>query len=764
MKASRISLAMVAVTVTAGAFSSMPTYGQTGGGAGRASMSVIEEITITARRREEGIQETPISLLVATGTDLEQRTVTTFQDLQHSMPSLNMMSSALSPNSLNLAMRGNALVDIRLNIDPVVGVYMDGVYLPRNQGSNASDLYDIDRVEVLAGPQSTLYGKNTSSGAVNIISNAPTDVFEGSMRLRAAQHGERQMAGMLNIPMADNVATRIVGSVRGRDRLGRNRFDDSDLGEISSQTWRISTLWTPTDDVAITLRGDYAQSESTGAAWKGFKVLVPNGLAVLSTSFETGLSMPDALAYLQTFARGNPDSGNMNQGREEDFDSWGLSATAEWNINDSLQVKSITAVRAFKRNGIADLDGTPVSLLEYPLMETSDRQISQELQLNGSSFGERLDWVTGLYYSDEEGAEEVHQVALGALTGFVPTIQKAKGIGTESIGIYAQGTYSLTEALSTTIGVRYTEDKRTMKQMNRNATTCLSLGLPLASIGGAAGCVRPMSESFDKITYTFGLEYRPWTDRDFMVYGKTSRGYRSGGLQQSAGSPLQAGADLANTPYDPETVDDIEVGMKSVYLENRLLVNVAAYYSEIDDLIRNVSTPIPGTTAVASGVQNAASATVQGVEWTITAIPLTGVQLNYIGSFIDAEFDDYITPTGQDRSHLPLLFTPKWRHALSGSYTHGTSFGEWRAQLDWLYTDDQLSAEEVGTVGSYALLNGRFSMLLEQHNLEIAIFGKNMTDKRYFPYPVDIISGLGFMYNGHANEPRTFGVEMNIHF
>lgn len=724
----------------------------------------LEEIIVTARKREESSQEIPVSIMVSTGEDLQRASVKNFIDLQQSTPTLNVMSAALSDTSVNVAMRGNALVDIRLNVDPVVGVYMDGVYLPRNQGTNASDLYDIERIETLAGPQATLYGKNTSGGAINIFTKMPVDSFEGSMRVSYAEHDDRQMAGMINIPISDTLATRIVASLRGRDGYGTNAFDGSDVGALSSQNWRATALWTPSDDLQVTLRGDYAQADTQGAIWKGFQELRPNGVTVLNTSLATGLSMADAFAYLQTFAGGDKDDGNANLARDEEFKSWGVSATIDWDINDNLAFKSITALRKFKREGTVDLDGTPLVILEYPLMKTSDEQVSQEFQLLGTSFDGRLNWVTGLYYSEEVGDEEIHQVALGFLTGGVPAIQRSEDITSESFGVFAQGTYAITDALSTTIGLRYTEDKRSLDQMNRSGPNCLSLGLPLASIGGAANCVRPESVSFEKVMYTVGLEYRPWQDLDVMLYAKTSRGYRAGGLQQTAGAPTQVAADFANQPFDPETVEDFEVGIKSTWMDNRLLANLTFFTSEIDDIIRVVSAPVPGTAIVATAVQNAAVASVDGVEWLLRFMPVTGLELRYAGTYMDASFDKYITPTGEDRSALPLLFTPEWRHSLSAIYSQDTSFGEWRAQLDWMYTAKQLAAEREAYAPAYDILNGRLSLFFQEHDFEIALFGKNIADERYFPYPVDVLDGLGFMYNGYANPPRTIGVEFNIHF
>lgn len=743
---------------------SAATYAQDNNPRESRQVTGLEEIVVTVRKREESSQEIPISLLVATADDLRNRGVQQFGDLQQSMPTLSVTQAAVSSSSVNVAMRGNVLVDIRLNTDPVVGVYLDGVYLPRSQGLSTGDFYDIERVEVLAGPQSTLYGKNTSGGAINIFTKTPVDTFEGSVRLGYGEHDTRQVAAMINIPVNDTLSTRLVTNMRGRDGFGTNFYNGDDTGELDSQNWRGTALWTPSDALEITFRADYTNSKSTGNAYKGMSYVNPVGLAALSASFETGLTPAQAAAYLESFAKGNKDDGNMNQPVAEQFRSWGLSTTIDWQLSENTSLKSITAWRKFTKDGTADLDGTPVAILDYPKIYTTDKQISQEFQLLGTAFDDRLDWVTGIYYSEELGDEEIHQLAVGALSGGIPGVQLAEDVGADSLGIFAQGTYALTESLRTTVGMRYTEDKRTMDQRNWNATHCLSTGQTLASIGGTANCVRPMKVSFDKVTYTAGLEYQPWQDRDLMFYAKTSRGYRSGGLQQLAGSPLPLVADVANQPFDSETVDDIEVGIKAVWLDNRMITNLTFFQSEIEDIIRNVSSPIPGTTVLASNAQNAAKASVDGVEWLVRYLPVAGLELSYAGAYYDAGYDEYITPTGEDRSDLDLLFTPEWRHALSASYTQDTSYGEWRAQLDWLYTSKQLATEKVGYQPSHKNLNGRFSIFLQEYNMELAVYGKNLSDERYVVFPVDALATLGFIYDGGYNAPRTIGVEMNFNF
>lgn len=723
----------------------------------------FDEIIVTAQKRAESLQGTPISIAAATGEQLQDRSVVTIGDLQQTMPTLNIMFAPLSPGSINAAMRGNVVLDIRLNVDPVVGVYLDGVYLPRNQGLDTGTLFDIERIEVLAGPQSTLYGKSTSGGAINILTKkASTERFEGTVRASIAQHLDRQLSAMVNAPLSDNLAARLVSTLRERRGLGTNAFNGERLGKISSSSGRLSMLWKPTDRVTVNFNGDYSNSSSTNIAYKGFLFISPTSPALAATARSRGITTAQALTYLQSFSRGNADDGSLDlPGHGDEYESWGTALTVDAELNDDVSLRSISAYRGFKREGAVDLDGTPEALLQYPQQDAFDEQLSQELQLSGESLSDRLKWIAGLFYSTEKGYEHAQQIALAALTGGIPTIQVSDNIKTKSFGVFTQGTFKFTDKIAVTAGIRYSEDKKSLEQKNRQGANCLSLGLPLATTT-LAGCVRPMSRSFDQITYTIGAEFRPLADDDLLIYAKNSKGYRAGGLQQTSGATTVTAADIANASFDSETVQSYELGLKSIWFDRRLIFNLALFRAEVSNQIRSVARPLPGSAAVAQAYQNAASSHVNGAEYTISAFPVPWLQLDYSGTYMKASYDEYITPSGEDRSALPLSFTPKWRHSISGTVRIPTSIGELQAHVDYLYTSRQLATEPGAYVPSYQIVNARTSMKLDEPNVEIALFARNVFDKRFYQFPTDL--PLGFATRGTANPPRTVGVELEAHF
>ncbi|AMK26547.1 TonB-dependent receptor (plasmid) [Sphingobium sp. SJ10-10] len=750
--------------------------------------NMLGDIVVTARKRAENAQDIPISLTVASGEDLVAKSITQFIQLQQITPSLHIIPASFGNTSVILASRGVAYVDIRLNNDPAVGIYVDGVYLPRAVGVNASELLDIARVEVLSGPQGTLFGKNTSGGAINFFTQAPTDRLEGSVKARIGAYGDRAASAVLNLPVTDTLSSRSVASFFGRDGYGRNMFDGSRTDKVNGRMFRTALSWTPGTTFQATLRADYSRTRSTQGAYKGFSFLqaptvagagtggpfptveaalerndIPNLAAWLALSPATrDALLLDADRALRTFSAGNARDGNFDQAAREDMKAWGFSATIDYDLNDKISAKSITALRRFDRNGTSDLDGTPYAILQYPYLAAHDRQFSQELQISGDFLDGRLKSILGLYYSKENGMETSWQESLRRIGGNnAITFQNAR-VGNRSKGIFTQHTFRVLDTLSVTGGVRLSRDDRSLDSSNYNNTNCLSLGRSLASIGGIANCIRPMDVSFTRWSYTGSIEYKP--DRDLLFYATTRRSYRSGGLQETAGATTVAAADVAFIPFRPEVVTDYEVGMKSEWFDRRLRVNVSGYHSIIDDSIRNQARPVVGSTSTPISTQNAAGVKVNGIEFEATVLPVKGLEISTNGAYTDAKFTRYLTPTGVDLTNLPVWFTPKWRIGVSAAYTQPITIGTVSANIDYSWEDRQLVSEPSAYSPSHEQLNARIALDLSKSGTTFAIFAKNITKEKYGPGPIDLSGALGFVASGQYNPPRTYGAEITKTF
>lgn len=747
----------------------------------------LQDILVTARKRSERAQDTPISLTVLSGESLTNRSVTQFTELQRQTPSLHMTQSSISGSAVDISMRGQALIGIRLNIDPAVGVYVDGVYYPRTPGLSAAAVADIDRVEVLAGPQGTLYGKNTTGGALVIYTKAPTtERFEGNLSAMYGSYGERNVTAVINAPVTSNLAVRLVGNISGRDGYGRNLVLDQATGRFDSYYFRGAALYKPTNNLSITLRGDYVRTKmfresskglleldplTPGVGLGGPRATVEAALEINSLSLAAFQALPlarqstllqQADAKLRTFSAGDPDDSSQESPGYEDVKVWGYSATIDYALSNQISLKSITAYRAFDRHSTIDQDGTPYGIIETTYSHARDHQFSEELQLAGSFFENRLKSLVGVFYSKESGFENINSTSLIIQAGANPTAFQNADVGNSSLGIFTQHTLSITDKLSLTAGVRYTSDRRDLTAYTHNSTICTALGVTLASIGGVANCVRPMSASFSKVSYTAGLEYRPV--KDVMLYAKTSRGYRAGGLQENAGGNTVAIANTANTPFRPETINDIEVGIKSEFFDRRVRLNLAFYRSRVTDAQRSIGLLVPGTTTVANSYQNAASVKIDGIEFDLAARPVPGLELGVNGAYTNARFGSYITPTGQDFTNIDVLMTPKWQYGLSAAYTADVGFGQWRNAVDFSWTGRQLTGEPAAYSPSHGILNARTGITFREHGLSLALFIKNITDKRYLVYPQDVRSSLGFIWSGPYNPPRTFGGEVKVSF
>lgn len=792
------TLALAATTAL-----STPTLAQTEAAPAATDSTGISDIVVTARKTAERAQDVPVSLSVSTGQDLANRSVQTFIDIQRQTPSLHILPSALSATTTNISMRGQSLPDIRLNIDPAVVIYQDGVPLPRSVGSNAADLLDIDRVEVLAGPQGTLYGKNSTGGAINIFTKDPVGQFEGFVKGRIGSYLDSQIAGMVNAPVSDVVAIRLLGAYTHSDGAGRNVVDGTRAGERDSKMFRAAVKYSPTDQFTMIIRGDFTHTKMNREPFKGLAFLNPVTASAASCTFNAsgvptggfggptgtleaalernGLANTTAFcaqdqatrnaqlvaadALLRTYVGGNLNDAAVDQASGETARVWGVSGQLEYAFNDDISVKSLTAMRGFTRRSTMDLDGTPFTLLQYPFQYTSDRQFSEEAQLNVRAFDKRLNWITGVFFSNEKGTERVDQTALRLISGAGATTTSDAAVQNKSFGVFSQATFKLTDQFSATGGIRYSKDDRSVTTHNYTATFCNSLGLSLASVGGIGGCSRPTTASFDKISYTASLDYH--LNRDIMVYAKTSRGYRSGGLQQAISGATPAIANAAFQPFQPEVVTDYEAGIKSELFDRHLRVNVAYYHSKLKNAIRSTSTPTPDENGVVRSVsraQNAATAQVDGIEWDVTAIPVNGLELNVNGAWTDARFIKYITPTGADLSFLPLLFTPKWQVGASAAYTADVGIGDWRTQVDMSYTGRQLTSEPGAYSPAHTIWNARTSLDIKSADVNLAVYVRNIADKRYLAYPVDLTSAFGFMYGGIYNPPRTFGFEVTKKF
>jgi len=761
--------ATTSVAAIAASLLATPALAQTApAAAARAEQgTVLEDIVVTARKQEESLQTIPVSDTAFSNQELTRKNINSVGQLQQQTPSFVSLPAAASNTTSYLVIRGQWGGNITLTNDATVAAYLDGVYLPRTIGNDASDLFDVNRVEILKGNQGTLYGRSATGGAINIFTNDPKlGVTEGKVRVRFGNYGEAGQAVALNLPFGETVAVRAVLNHDENSGDGHNPVTGSRWGYHDTLNARLAIRYEPTDRFKLIVRADRTSSDSANEANRLTELTPPNGAtastALREVAAERGLPAT-AAGYLAAYnlmlpylglGPGSKDGGSDISPHDEVYID-GISATADWQISDTLALKSISAYRHFSRVSRYDLDATPFGIgpLYDPYVE-GDIQYSQEFNLSGSAMDSRLKWITGLYYSYERGTENAQQRPQRILAAAAnPQIQDGT-VKNQSFGVFVQATYAITDRLNVTAGIRENWDWRGLTGRNHSATTCFMTGLPLS----AGPCVLKFKTlAYAEPSYLLSVDYQ--VSDDAMVYAKTARGYRAGGQPQLVTSSNPTTAANANVPFLPEFVNDYEIGLKSEWFAKRLRLNLAAYHSDYTDVQRNIS-GFAANGASFTRVENAARAKIDGFELESKAILTRNLEFDMNGSWTDARFTKY--NFGSIKS-IAFVYTPKWKAGASLAYTFNLPVGDLRTQLDYSYVGRMLDSLPNGYSPGASIWNGRVNLHIEQYDMDVAIWGRNLLNHRYWLQNTGSIRPLGFV-SGFPNPPRTFGVDITKNF
>ena len=569
-------------------------------------VSVLEEVTVTAQRREERLQDVPISATVFSAEQLERAQINSLDALQYFAPNLTNAPSQTTGTSTSFAMRGQFARDTTPTVDPAVGVYLDGVYLGRMTGSNL-DLVDMERVEILRGPQGTLYGRNTIGGAINLISKLPTEIPEGSVTGTVGNYGRAELTAIADIPFAeDRAALRVVAAHAEHGGYARNILRGADLNDKHTNFGRIQLRVTPSERLDVDFAVD-SSSINTGAQWRTLLWVSPDAVAVPGILGNPGDTLTNYVnATGRTVAA---DSAGPVQTRV-----WGSSATIKVAL-EHLTLKSITAYRGLTARAFnSDQDGTPYDLGVIRYRGDRQHQFSQEFQLYGSALTDRLEWISGIHYFNERARfDQQFQVFVPASSRWTENLPSGDAHN-QSMAAYAQLTYALTSRLRITAGDRYNDDGRQLTSLNSRIVNGAELCVLDPAILDQPGVCRATlpERRFRYQPWTLGMTFTPLSDS--MFYAKVSRGERSGGYN------LRGATLLDLSTFEPETVKSYEFGAKSELFGHRLRVNVAVYRSlmgGIQLLQREPGTlEGPGT----AFIQNAGKAQIQGGELEITGL------------------------------------------------------------------------------------------------------------------------------------------------
>ncbi|MDB5423801.1 MAG: hypothetical protein JWQ29_1217 [Phenylobacterium sp.] len=697
----------------------------------------VEEVIVTARRTAESLQTVPVSIVALSGADLERASVRSIVDLQEKVPNLIFTGSTTDSNTLVITLRGQRQNDVTPNLDASVAVYIDNVYYPRTTGlTNA--LIDISRIEVLRGPQGTLFGRNTTGGALTIYTANPTDRVEGNVAATYGNYNQVNLSGVVNIPISDNLAARFVARHGQRDGYGRDGRG-RELDDENSYYFR-GKLKAEIGKVEAVLSGTYSENKTNGGIYK-MRALAPGTQAsTLEAARELGLPLTpagfaQANAYLNSFTVGDPYVTGATGPSKSDYDSHAVSLDLNAPLTEGISLRSTTGLTYVKRAVLQDGDGTPITVGNYDFKSRS-RAYSQELVLAGG--WPRLKWVLGAA-AGVENAFETEIITNVPLVTATNPLQFSGKMRNANQGVFGQANWEILPKVRFTVGGRYSWDQRRLTADNRQANVCVVpapgsvvTNLPSSPLNGPSQCPRTFEKSYGQPSWETVLDYQ--ATETLYGYAKISYGYRAGGIGLRGGI-------FADTfrPFFPETVTNYEVGTKAQFFDRRAQINLAGFYDDYTNI--QVTTAFVGPTGANIGITtNATKARVYGFEGDAVLRPTAELTVTGSIGLTDAKYTHFVDVTG-DRSNTSFGL-PRVTANVGASYLFTTAFGRVTPSIDYAYRSSLLLTPLPTTVPQYTqpafgLLNGRIAVQVDAWGVEIAAFGRNLTDKVY------TVSGLG---------------------
>lgn len=813
-------LSTVSVLAMGIAAVSTPAFAQE---AAEDDSSGLAEIIVTARKVEENLQDVPVAVTAFSGDDLEKQNIQRVENLANFTPGLRMVQAQSTPTALTIALRGQVQTDILVTLDPSVGTYVDGVYWARSYGLNGS-LLDLKSVQVLKGPQGTLFGRNTTGGALLINSNDPDfDEYSGKISLTYGRFKEFEVSAVSNIPIVkDKIAIRLAGTRFHRDGYTTNNAPATAVTSVTATTpvargpffgsqngrkfderdrwnFRGKLLAQVTDNFSLLFSGEYYDADETAPA-RSLR-LATNAYTASNTTYNTAntaaLFVGATNAGLPLIPANFPAIFGVGYGRlnadiaAADGDPsivlnnerpYATARTYSYGLTAALEVpwgeaKLITGIRKIRTNTGIDLEGSQYAV-HFTEGQQKVKQESAELQTTGTAFGDALDFAAGLFVFHEAGFDQSLSISVPALNG--TTSHFAAEIDNDSMGVYAQGSYHITDALTFTGGLRYSVDDKGITAFNNNyvratgVTICSIRGGNLGALGSeilrAPGCAIERSDSFSGWSYTAGLDYK--ISDGVLVYAKTAKGFRSGGQN------LRAPNAAAFLPFQPEIAYSYEVGFKGEFFDRRVRLNVAAYTSDINNIQRTTLVsvpPVPPSTVASSAtiLSNAGKARVKGLEVEFAAVVFPGFTVSASGGLVDPKYINFADLSG-DRSFERFTGIAKKQFSLAADYA--TEFGSdgklnlhldysWRGDAptaDYFFAANPQNAAIVDTTTAKALGQVGARASVEFGNFGIAIFGRNLTNERKYVQNL-LVAPLGYI-TGIRNEPRTFGITGTVKY
>jgi iron complex outermembrane receptor protein len=775
----------------------------------------LQEIVVTARKVKERAQDVPITIAAQTGEQLTQNAIRSVADLSAITPGLQTIRTVTNAGSGMFALRGFTQTDNILGRDEPVTVYVDNVFNEGASGVVGAKLYDIERVEVLKGPQGTLFGRNSTGGAVQIFTKSPTDRFEAEVLGGLSHHpeGGARLAGFINLPLGENAALRITAEYDkegGWVRVLHTAASDSRLppppvlaspglnsgwaGGNKSYMVRAALKLEPTDRLHVMLRAGYNRlvAEALPEDITGFTVAGPANLEVAlelqgKTLAEGGALNPATIgagiaALNSAISASTGDQVTLNAfSGGETVKTYHASGELTYDLSDNVSIKSITGWRRLTSAQEADVDST-----EFALIHSSHNkhltEFSEEVQINANLLENRLKLVGGGYYYHTTGDELYRSATLYYLLGRT-TSTTAPSLKRSAPALFGQATVGILPNLNLTGGLRYTWDRQTMRQQGTAYSDWFTTPVGCTIPDPTLPCDISQKANSQALSWLGSVDYKPTPDT--MLFFKVARGFKSGGNQSRINTDP-----TSNEPYRPEFVTEYEGGIKSEWFDHRLRINASYFVDDFTDAQRQIVLFASGS--VGTTIRNVASAKIQGADvegqFSVNKQLTVGGTLGYLkGKYNSYNVKDSTGALVDVSGAYTIARLPKWSYTLWANFKQPTDFGFVNLSMNWRWVDRQQISEgtrgpesrapgiptSVAPVGAsdsltnepgYGLLNGRLAVHLDSANTEVALWGSNLLDKKYHVYTSDLVAaGLGYVF-GPTGPRRAYGIEVSKRF
>ena len=747
-------------------------------------------IIVTAQKRVENLQEVPIAISALGADYLEARDITSINDLGSLAPNVKFERAPASGAIAQIAIRGSVTINPAVTWEPAVGLYLDGVYIAKNQGA-IFDVADLERVEILRGPQGTLYGRNSLAGAVNLITARPTGELGGKFEVSYGAYDYKRAKATLNLPAIGPFSIKLAGQIAKRDgfvKIEDNPFPSAapfagpasvkDAQSLDGKSAMIQVRFEPTADLTFDYAYDYSEYDQRPQASQLLRV---NQNGDPRDIFDPG--SPGYIGVpLGQFA--NPDRQKVMSIDAAPFGeysrTYGHALTATLDLG-AAELKSITAYRDLRFFDSLELDGSPIDIARTT-RDTDMNSFSQELQLTGAALADRLHYVLGAFYYDESAGTSNPQTFFGLFGPFGNQFDSRYASNTKAWAVYAQSDFAITDALKLTLGGRYTKER---KDISRFLQVLRDPNIPGAALPLTVADVQfgdLPDAKFSNFSPAATLAFQ--VNRDVNVYARFARGFKSGGFNGEtnvfvAPTPdCPTGTPELCDPYRPEKVDSYEVGVKTVLADGAMTLNVAGFYDTHKDIQLSVFT---AQGAASSSVFNAAAATIKGLE--IETIIRPAAWLTFNGSFawLDAEYDSFIDGGVEVSDNRAFPHTPKY--SVSAGFDWRVAEGHWGrfnvlgdlSMVSKYYTypyalrapgaSEQVAADTQSPGRTVVNMSASLTRLpIGAVDAKISAWVRNLTNEDAPSNFIDFGPGFGGILLGYFPDPRTYGLTVGVEF